>query len=212
MENHLVLITCAFFVKDNSVFSPLERFQQILQSIASVRQKIPNPYIVLLETGSATKEQLDFINPHVAEIKSYSIVELKKNQGEAEMIYLYLTSPHFLKIKDYFQSIHKLSGRYFLTERFHILNYDLSKPLIKYRPDQRGGVFETRYYRFPMTHFPVFIERFTNFMNTKKHELEWDDVEHIFLREKFLDPENSITDKPIGVGGWYSGSGAYVED
>lgn len=199
-------------VQENSVFSTEQRFQQILQSIVSAYKSIPNAYIVILETGSIMNEQLMYLKGFVQEVYTYNIQHLKKNQGEAHMIYTYLTSPQFLEKMDQFSHIHKLSGRYFLTERFSYSRYDDTKPLIKFRPDERGGVYETRYYRLPISFFPKFIERFHQFMTTRIQELEWDDVEHIFCRERFLDPTESIIDQPIGVGGWYSGSGQYVED
>jgi hypothetical protein len=212
MSKNLVLITCAVAVQENSVFSTEQRFQQILHTILSAHKYIPNAYIVLLETGSVTVEQQVYLRGFVSEVHTYNIQHLKKNQGEAHMLYHYLISPDFLAKMDQFTHIHKLSGRYFLTERFSYSTYDLSKPLIKYRPDERGGVYETRYYRFPISFFPSFIERFHQFMTTRIQELEYDDVEHIFFRERFLDPEQSIVDQPIGVGGWYSGSGKYIED
>lgn len=212
MNKHLVLITCAVAVQENSVFSTEQRFQQILHSIDSAYKSIPDVYIVVLETGSLSIEQHMVLTSFVREVHTYNIQHLKKNQGEAHMMYHYLTSPDFLEKMDQFSHIHKLSGRYFLTERYSFSKYDLSKPLIKFRHDSRGGVYETRYFRFPMSFYPTFIERFHQFMTTRIQELEYDDVEHIYLRERFLDPENCILDQPIGVGGWYSGSGQYIED
>ena len=213
MNKNLVVITCALNVQKDSVFSLQERFQQVFMSIESVRRKIPNSFIVLLEVGTAPDELASFLKQHVDEYFIMNVADLNKNQGEATMMYRFLKSELFTGIRSQFTHFNKLSGRYFLNDEFDFNRYDLEKVLIKHRLGESGeGLFETRYFRIPMNHIDSFIEKYDILMNEKIDALDYDDVEHIYYRQGFFTLENTIHNVPIYVSGWISGSGHFITD
>lgn len=213
MKQNLVIITFALSVDKDSVFSGHERFLQVLHSIQSIRMKIPNSYIVLLEIGSASKEYIDVLTKCVNEYHNMNVTHLNKNQGEATMLYRYLSSNDFQNKKQNYESISKLSGRYFLTDNFDFNKYPLEKPLIKSRFFPDGGVhYETRYYRIPGNFIDTFYSRFHDFMTNHHNILDYDDVEHIFYNFGILKLDESIHDVKIGVAGQVSGRGNLIED
>lgn len=212
MKN-LVILTCAVFVKENTVFPTEVRIKQILMSIESIRRKIPDSYIVLLEVGSVGEDVVNFLKPLVDEYICMNVPHLNKNQGEATMMYKYLSSDSFRQKSSEFASLSKLSGRYFLSEEFDFYRVPLEKPWIKYRTGSRGeGIYETRYFRMPISYVSHFYEKYDIFMKNNFQMLDYDDVEHIYVHQGFIRPEDSIINVKIGVAGWVSGSGDFLVD
>ena len=116
---HLFYITCAVTpTVEKSIFSSDVRIVQIVNSIESVRKQVTNPFIVLLETGSATEEQKSYLEGLVDLYMTISVTDLVKSRGEATMIYTFLSSQWFQENKDRFETFSKLSGRYFLLNSF----------------------------------------------------------------------------------------------
>lgn len=213
MKKNLVVITFAHVVEVDSVFSPHQRFLQVLQSIQSIRQKIPNSYITLLEIGSSPDEYVDFMTKCVDEYHNMNVKGLCKNRGEATMLYKYLSSENFQSKKHQFETISKLSGRYLLTDNFDFFKYPIEKPLIKSRFFPDGGVhYETRYYRIPGSFIDTFYTRLHDFFTNHNEILDQNDVEHIFYDFGILKLDESVHDVHIGVGGQVSGRGNLIED
>jgi hypothetical protein len=212
MKN-LVILTCAVFIKDNTVFPTEVRIKQILMSIQSIRRKIPDSYIVLLEIGSISQDIVDFLTAQVDEYINMNVAHLNKNQGEAIMMYKYLSSDSFREKSSGFISLNKLSGRYFLSDEFDFQRAPIEKPWIKFRiGDRNEGIFETRYFRMPMSYVPHFYQKYDEFMKTNMQMLDYDDVEHIYAHQHFIRVEDSVHTVKIGVAGWVSGSGDFIMD
>ena len=212
MKN-LVILTCAVFVKENTVFPTEVRIKQILLSIESIRRKVPDSYIVLLEVGSVGEEVVNFLKGLVDEYICMNVPYLNKNQGEATMMYKYLSSDSFRQKSSEFASLSKLSGRYFLSDEFDFQRVPLEKPWIKHRFGGRGeDIYETRYFRMPMSYVQHFYEKYDFFMKNNFQMLDCDDVEHIYVREGFIRKEDAVCNVKIGVAGWVSGSGDFLVD
>jgi hypothetical protein len=213
MSKNLVILTCAVFVKENTVFPTEVRIKQILLSIESIRQKVPNPYIVLLEVGSISQDIQDFLTERVDEYICMNVSHLNKNQGEATMMYTYLSSDSFREKSSEFASLSKLSGRYFLSNEFDFQRVPLEKPWIKHRIGSRGeNIYETRYFRMPISYVPHFYQKYDEFMKNNFQMLDYDDVEHIYVSQDFIRMEDSVYTVKIGVAGWVSGSGDFLVD
>jgi len=217
---HLVIVTCAVeTTTSSSCFSVPDRILQIKNTIYTIQHRIPNPYIVILETGSATEEQKKELQAFVHEIHSNVLTTVNKNTGEATMMYNYLQSDAFKKIFDTIETINKVSGRYFLNDKFNFNRYPLDTLIIKHRRGDIGEhLYETRYYRFPISHFKYFFEKLHYIITSENNYLAAGDVEHLFYDHVFfpMDKTQYIlgftdTDK-IGVAGWVSGDGTYIED
>jgi hypothetical protein len=211
---NLFYITCAVTpTVEKSVFSSDMRLLQIVKSIESVRKQVANPFIVLLETGSATEEQKCFLEGLVDFYMTISVTGLLKSQGEATMIYTFLSSPWFQENKDRFETFSKLSGRYFLLDSFDMTKYPLDKIFIRFRWSTDGeGVFETRYYRIPRSKIDKYTHNMNKLVNTHYYIFKQLDVEHIYFLCDYFPLEDTIYDQPIGLGGWGTGDGRYFEE
>jgi hypothetical protein len=211
---HLFYITCAVTpTVEKSVFSSDVRLLQIVQSIESVKKQVENPFIVLLETGSATEEQKSFLEGLVNLYMTINVTNLVKSRGEATMIYTFLSSSWFQENKDRFETFSKLSGRYFLLDSFDITKYPLDKIFIRFRWFTDGeGVFETRYYRIPHSKIDTYIHNMNKLVNTHYYIFKQLDVEHIYFLCDYFPLEETIYNQPIGLGGWGTGDGRYFEE
>src|SRR6056300_602556 len=118
---NLVIITSAIHTCSNplsysntrSAFTHEQRLQQSINTIKSVRSYIPNSYVVYVEGTvlndsfkSILLNEVDHVNgPY-------------KGYAENKKILSYFTSDHYKNNKDMFVSISKISGRYYMSNRF----------------------------------------------------------------------------------------------
>ena len=175
--------------KDNprSVFSKEERYEQLKKTIESVREKVPDSYIILVECSELTSEQLKYLSE-----KCNRVMNLYGDSKKKELIY----SPYksigditqtifgFSVIKDidtkkksiFFKSISKISGRYWLNEKFDEKKiYDNEKIIVKGSglvseqctcricgtpPEVTQSIF----YKLPLS----FVERYIEFSSREK--------------------------------------------
>jgi hypothetical protein len=213
---NLVVITTAInSLTSTSCFTPEMRFLQVMRSILTVHEKIPNPCIVILDTGTMTLEQSKSIRPYVKEIYDMQASTLSKNNGEIMMLFRYFTSENFLKLLPSLSTINKLSGRYFLTERFDFKKHDLTKNLIKLNYHHNAGArIEGRYFRIPVERFQYFIDHFKECIEklTKDNLLDTVSIEGIFFQYKVFELEHSVYSQHVGVGGNFACVGRYNED
>jgi len=119
-DANLVLITSVVRpIKSNSVYSENERFSQLLISIDSIKKKIPNSYIIVLEGSSHQDHMKYYILKSGANIFYFDVTNLDKQYGESNLLYNFFLSDVFSKIKNKnILSISKLSGRYYLNDNF----------------------------------------------------------------------------------------------
>ena len=214
-ENYnLVYITCAVKpTTETSAFPTHIRIQQILLSIQSVRKKVPNSFIVLLETGSASNEEKEFLQSQVDHYMTIPATTLVKSMGEATLIHGFFTSSWFQENRLRFQTFSKLSGRYFLKDTYDFTKYPIEKVFIKFRWAEKGeGLFETRYYRIPASKINDFITKLDVVVNTHPYIFKHTDIEHIYFLFNFFPLEETIHNQPIGLAGWYTGDGHYMEE
>ena len=213
---NLVIITTAVqSLTSHTCFTSDMRFLQIMRTILSVHEKIPNPYIVILDTGTMTLEQSKCIRPYVKEINNMEAFTLSKNGGEIMMLFTYFTSENFAKLLPSVSTINKLSGRYFLTERFEFKKHDVTKNLIKLNFDHNSGArIEGRYFRIPSKRFQYFIDHFKEFVQKVVSENLFDkmSIEESMFQYKVFELEQSVYTQHLGVGGHFACVGRYNED
>ena len=211
---NLVYITCAVRpTTETSCFSGDVRILQIVKSIESVRNKVPNCFIVLLETGSASSEEKEFLTGLVNLYMTVHVTTFVKSLGEATMIYRFLSSPWFQENKQRFSTYSKLSGRYFLTDSFDFSKYPLDKIFIRFRwGGESEGLFETRYYRIPGSKIDLYAKNLENLLTNHAYVFKFLDVEHIYFLLNFFPLEEIIHNQAIGLAGWITGNGRYLEE
>ena len=211
---NLVYITCAVRpTVETSCFSGEQRFFQIIKSIESVHKKVPNCFIVLLETGSATSEEKEVLSKLVHLYMTVNVTTLIKSMGEATMIHKFLSSSWFQENKGRFSTFSKLSGRYFLTDSFDFSKYPNDKIFIRFRwGGESEGLFETRYYRIPVSKIDSYTHNLYNLLTNHAYVFKFLDVEHLYFLLNFFPLEETIHDQTIGLAGWVTGNGQYLEE
>lgn len=210
MKN-LVVIT-SIFDTIYSIYNYQERICQVEYSIISVRKNIPNSYIVLLEGGTAHTNDIIYFKNIVDEYITINIISLEKSIGEFTLLHTYFNMVTTQdKIID-FESISKLSGRYYFNNNFNFDKYK-DKIVIKYRPDTNTlGVFETRYYKIPIKYFSIFLNKFNKLLYDNIFMTNNIDIEHSFVNNNIFLIQDGIQNELIGISGNIAPDGTLIED
>lgn len=218
---NLVLITSVIRpLTDYTIYNHKQRFEQTLLTIESIKKYVPNHYIVICEGGKINDQEFNIFQNNVNYIFRTDILELKKSQGEAKLLYNYLTSDHFNLLKNKISTLSKISGRYYLNENFSWDEFPIDKYIIK-RIDQ-GWMYDslknpiplycTRYYRIPKDNIDNFIEKLCFYINSKQYKNAWPDIENCFYQLNIIEHKKIFVPKKIGVSGLITNNGQYIED
>jgi hypothetical protein len=134
-NTNIVIITSKIYVSNNefsynnnrSIYTPIERYNQVLETIKTVKQNIKNTYIILFDNSVFNQEEYDklqnsvdkFINIHDDKTLHYytDICKFKAFAEIAQMIKIYdeyLNTYDFNNVKNIF----KISGRYTINNNF----------------------------------------------------------------------------------------------
>jgi hypothetical protein len=148
-----------------SVFSADDRFLQTLESITSIRQRMPNAKILLVECSPLTHQQKEVLQTRTdyfldlsedPEAIACCITTEKKGLGEA---YQTKRAADFIREKNLqFRRLFKLSGRYSLNEEFVETNYSDTVFTFKRRVAQAIPSHSTVIYSLPYALFPHYYE------------------------------------------------------
>jgi hypothetical protein len=134
-NNYNLVVICSAIATNNlplaytptrSYFTHQQRFEQTLKTIESIRKYIPNSYIVLAEGTELSMIMFNELSSKVNYIhKIHLISEVyehingpHKGLGEAWSLLSYLQSHHYKKHEVLFNTINKISGRYFILPEF----------------------------------------------------------------------------------------------
>lgn len=209
---NLVLITSMLYVPNHlSIYSKEERLEQTINSIKSVKERISNVYIVILEGSKISHDDKDcFINAGVNYIHQVNINNLPKSVGELCLISTYLLSVEFKNINTpgNIEVIHKLSGRYVLCNPFDINIVPSTHSIIKTYND----VYDTRYYRFNIINLEQFLEIISIIFKNHLFLAGIMDVEHAFYKYNILPKDTLFHPKRIGVRGNIAPTGEEIYD
>ena len=214
MEN-LVLITSIIYtpnkalsyINTRSVYTPEERFEQTKKTFQTIKEKIPNSKIFLVECSDLNKEQLDyfqtnsdfFLNLYEFEELRENIYSISKSLGEGTMTHCALK--YIIEHNIQFDNFIKISGRYWLSENFDYDNFNNDKIIIKYIDNNKENGF-TCLYKLPQKYlcdFKHFLENsFINMHNCIGYEV-------LFSRFlSTLDNSQIKSYETIGVSGFLS--------
>lgn len=171
---HLVLITSVVctpntplsYINTRSCFTHNERFEQTQKTISSIKEKIPNAKIFIVECSDLSKEQTDyfinvsdyFINTFHNENVRTNVCSISKSLGEGTMTHYAIE--FILENNIQFDKLIKLSGRYWLSSNFHYATFDSYDIVVKCIDDDINNVF-TCLYQLPVEYvikYKVFLE------------------------------------------------------
>jgi hypothetical protein len=195
-----------------SIFSSEERFQQTIKTIESIKLKIPDAFIVLIE-GSDFPIPTSLVD-HVYKINDENVINIingqNKSLGELSLVLNFLDSPEFEKIiiDHSFVTFNKISGRYFLTDNFDFMKYPSDVAVFK----NNGKRMETRYYRIPMADFDLFKNRLVVGSTNPDLVNIAIDIETFNIFADLVKTHPVTSPDLLGVGGQIAVRNEFVED
>jgi hypothetical protein len=144
------------YTNTRSTFSPQERLVHTLKTIETIRALPSHPTIVFVEgseLNETTKNQLIgavdiFLDVHSDPLVKHACIESNK-KGYGEAVKTRLAVEYILEKKIEFDRFFKISGRYWLNEKFSIESY--SKTQYTFMPINNGENYLTVLYSVPFS-------------------------------------------------------------
>ena len=202
---------------NRSIYTPMERLQQTLKQVKSIKQYVPESIIIVLEMSNMNLDEINTLYPYIDYICLYtddhecyrcSSIDPNKNKGE---IYVLKHMVNLLanSTLDYSHFI-KFGGRYSLHANFKISDKSKDKPsfkIIKHHDNNccNRSIIEAVLYTIPFNYTKIYLDIINRC--SKIVESVYTDVEHL-LYELFTPYE--IEDlEYLHVYGNMAGSGVY---
>lgn len=212
MEN-LVLITSIINTPSTplsygirSVYNTEQRFEQTKLTIQSIKEKIPNSKIFIVECSELNEEQLNYFQQNSSYfLNLYNNEELRANmQSDSKSLCegtMTFCALDFLLQNDIkFDSLIKISGRYYLSENFDYNNFNNDELVIKYISNDINNVF-TGLYKLPRS----CTEKLKLFLqNNVSKMLSYIGYEVLFAEFIKTQEINKNNVSPIGLKGYVS--------
>jgi hypothetical protein len=214
-NKNIVLITSKIIISSNkfsycksrSIYTNEERLNQTIHTIKSIRQYIPNSYIVLVDNSVFNES----VYRYLSNITDY-FINITQNtrlnyftdiciyKALAEISHQLCFYEHFIKkininkIKNLF----KISGRYFINETFNYLVYDNNYNIFKTnkKVKDRGEYCYTSFYKLNKTIIPHYFNSLRTLDEVYVSKLQWNDLEVIIppiIKNKVLVENLGIT-------------------
>jgi len=194
------------YTNTRSVYSHAERFEQTKTTIETVKAKIPNLKIFIVECSELDQEQTEyltthsdyFLNLYKNDFIRNCTTGISKSLGEGMMTICALN--YIIDNNIEYDNLIKISGRYWLSNKFEYTNFNNNDIVIKYIENNNDYVL-TALYKLPKSasvNFMKFLERnFNNMKNCIGFEI---------LFANFIKTENKQikTLDPIGLDGYVS--------
>jgi hypothetical protein len=234
-----VLVTSAANAKF-SVYSPEQRVEQTLITVESVRKYIPNSTIIMTDCGipgiegdlkdklvNAVDKFIDFSKDTNVNWIANNIThqDTVKNLTELVVVGKFFKIVQDKKLFDDCDRIFKVSGRYYLNEKFDIARYEqedakgkyvVSKKMMsQFTLDYVGQSLQymLRVYSFDRVLLDDFIARvsvMTKHMQERCNSGKYIDIEHLFC--KFLPEDLVLEIARTGVAGNVAPNGTFIEN
>ena len=186
-----------------------ERLNQLIGTIKSCIDKIPNSHIVILEGGDVNEnDQLRMMNAGATEVFSYDLVRngkripnpnRTKTYGELTLFLEYFSSINFNNIKDNVISISKAGGRILLNENFNFDSSENSVMNYTHTAWSGKGACSGRYWKIPMSKFEHFHSRLSTLYKDYIKDESIIDIEHGLYEYNVIPLEGIEPNTPTGV-------------
>jgi len=233
------LITSAINTKFG-VFNTEQRIQQTINTIDSIKARVPNAWIYLVEMAGIPLQpaQQELIQPHVKSVIDFSkdpvVQEIYKNENwdivknftEMYCFRYALAALQKMESTKDIDRIFKMSGRYLLNDNFKISKYlqpGLDRKIVvamtrksQFPKEVTGGLdrqYMSRCWSFDATliaEIELVYGQMLAFMDQRLRAGGYVDIEHCLY--KFLPTEKVIEEEVIGVQGLLGPNGTLVKD
>ena len=194
-------------MQTRSFYTPEERFEQTKKTIETIKDKIPDCKIFIVECSDLSENEhnyfiknsdyfLNLINNESAKEDIYSY---SKSLGEGTMT-IYAIE-YIIQNNIQFENFFKISGRYWLSDTFDYKKFDNKNCVIRHYC-QNSGTF-TALYKLPSLSI---VENYKNFLLKKRDDMinciGYEILFYNFIKEFYSD--NLIIISPIGLSGYVS--------
>jgi len=182
------------YTNTRSIYSTEQRYEQTKKTIQSIKNKIPDAIIVIVECSELSESEEKFLSQHCDKvINLYSYIDIRSNVygiskalGEGTLTYNALNYIQQNNIQ--YDNLIKLSGRYLLSDNFDLNNFNNDSIVIKYIDGNTNNVI-TSLYKLPHK----VVEKFKLFLNDNS-SLMHECIGYEVLFSMFV---NSVTDVDI---------------
>ena len=222
MEN-LVLITSVIcienkplsYTKVRSIYSHQERFEQTKKTIQTIREKIPNPKIFIVECSNLNQDISNyliqnsdyFLNLYEYEKIRNNTTSISKSLGEGTMT---IYAINYIKNNNIeYDNFFKITGRYWLSENFVYNNFINNNIQIHYINNDVNNACTSLYKLHKIN-----IDEFMDFLN-RNLQLMYQCIGYEVLFAMFLKEvksNNIIHLNKIGVNGYISVSHDFADN
>lgn len=240
MSKYGVLITSAVNAQ-YSKYSPIERFNQTIKTIDSIKEHVPNAVICMTDCSitalnddmkKSLVEKVDYFLNFSSDsrvqwiAKNIQNPDIVKNLTELCVVHKFFELAKENKMFDGCDRIFKVSGRYFLTDKFDITKYQtpevagkyvVSKKLLsQFLPEVTNKQYlqyMLRIYSFDISLYDDFTARLSQmiaYMQDRVNAGGYIDIEHLFC--KFLPADRTVEFPFTGVAGNIAPNGEYIEN
>lgn len=150
------------YTKKRSIYSCEERYNQLLETINSIKKRVKNYFIILIDNSKFSDEKKNklcnivniFIGRNnIQNIQKFDYITDKQGcKGTAEMFMVNECLKRIVKENLTFKNLFKLTGRYILNNNFKINKYKNEKLIFK-RNKQLENYYYTCFYKIPQSFF-----------------------------------------------------------
>lgn len=209
MAKNIIIVTSIINIPDKpfsytskrSQYSREERFQQTKYTIKTLKNKIPDVKIMLVECSVLNEEEIEYINNNIDyfynlygnEELEKSIFGLSKSLGENTLLINAIICLKQNNIE--YDNLYKISGRYWLTDKFNYDNYDNDKIVYSTNIYNEKDIY-TSFYKLNKKHIDLYVE----FINKNVNLLEQCICAEIFFGI-FLDEIDECEKNKIEIAG-----------
>jgi len=189
------------------IFSLNDRIRMLNSGIDSIRKKIPDSYIIIMESipqSNYDKENIICDSNYEKNIitKIDNFFPFGSNSlNKLDILYFIMTNT-IINIISKIKTITIISEGLSLTENFRFDEWPLSSNVIQYKNDTFNPIF----YRFPIAYLPTFYKKLQVAIKDEGT------IGDLFLKHEVFTLENTIHDIPkLNLCGWNDTTGAYFE-
>ena len=199
---NLVLITSVIhtpnsplsYTNTRSIYSVEQRYDQTKKTIQSIKDKIPDAIIVIVECSPLSESEEEFLTQnsnYLLNLYNFKNIQtnvygISKALGEGTLTYHALNYIQLNNIK--YDNLIKISGRYMLSDKFDLNNFNNDSIVIKHIDGDRNNVI-TSLYKIPHK----VVEKFKTFLNNNFNLM----AQCIGYEKLFSMFVNSLTDVDI---------------
>jgi hypothetical protein len=201
INKNIVIITSKIYTSKNklsyianrSIYTYQERFNQTLKTIETIKNKIPNYYIILIDNSIFPQNEFNKLNNSVDKfinitnndkLNYYTDECIYKGYGELAQLYNILD---ILKNIDFnINNIFKISGRYLISNNFKYTIYDNDKNIFKINNNIKNRKYiYTCFYK--IKYLKDFIDKIQEIYNIISTSIIYDNIDlEVFLPPFFI--------------------------